>query len=68
MKTFKEWYKDVAGIEPDYETREDRLVWCQERNLPMIVSCTCCGSTMVVFGAFVDEEDYIYCPSCAGVE
>lgn len=68
MKIFKEWYKDVSGIEPDYETAKDRLSWCEERDLPMIVSCTCCGSTMIVFSAFVDEEDYIYCPSCAEVE
>ena len=68
MKTFKEWYKDVAGIEPDYEKREDKLVWCEEEGLPMIVSCTCCGSTMVVFDVFVDEEDHVYCSSCAGVE
>ena len=66
MKTFKEWYKDVAGIEPDYETAENKLLWLQEREIPMIVSCTCCGSTMLIFNAYVDEEDYTYCPSCAG--
>ena len=68
MKKFKDWYKDVAGVEPDYETREDKLVWCSERGLPMIVSCTCCESTMIVFNAFVDDEDHVYCPSCAEVE
>ena len=68
MKKFKDWYKDVAGVEPDYETREDKLVWCNERGLPMIVACTCCESTLLIFNAFVDAEDYTYCPSCAGVE
>lgn len=68
MKIFKEWYKDVAGIEPDYETTENKLLWLKERDLPMIVSCTCCGGTMIIFNAFVDDEDYIYCPSCAEVE
>jgi len=68
MKTFKEWYKEVNGVEPDYETAENKLLWCKEEGLPMIVSCTCCEGTMIVFNAFVDDEGYTYCPSCAGVE
>lgn len=68
MKKFKDWYKDVAGVEPDYETREDKFVWCIERGLPMIVSCAHCEGTLLIFNAFVDKEDYTYCPSCAGVE
>ena len=68
MKKFKEWYKDVTGIEPDYETAKDKLLWCKEEGVPMIVSCTCCESTMIVFNAFVDDEDHVYCPSCAEVE
>ena len=68
MKKFKDWYKDVTGIESNYETAKDKLLWCKEEGVPMIVSCTCCESTMIVFNAFVDEEDHVYCPSCAGVE
>ena len=68
MKKFKDWYKDVTGIEPDYETTQDKLLWCKERGLPVVVSCTCCEGTLLIFNAFVDEEDYTYCPSCAGVE
>ena len=68
MKTFKEWYKDVSGVEFKRDKSEDLLKWCNDRGLPAIVSCTCCGSTMVIFSAFVDEEDCIYCPSCAGME
>ena len=68
MKTFKEWCKDAAGVEPDYEATQDRLSWCKERGLPIIVSCTCCESTLFIFSAFVDEEDRTYCPSCAGME
>ena len=60
MKKFKDWYKNVTGI--------DKLLWCKEEGVPMIVSCTCCESTMIVFNAFVDDEDHVYCPSCAGVE
>ena len=68
MKTFKEWYRDVSGIEPNYETTENKLLWLKETYLPMTVSCTCCGGTMVIFNAFVDDENHVYCPSCAGVE
>ena len=68
MKTFKEWYKDVSGVEFKRDKSEDLLKWCDERGLPAIVSCTCCESTMIVFNAFVDDEDHVYCPSCAGVE
>ena len=68
MKKFKDWYKDVTGIEPNYEAAKDKLLWCKEEGVPMIVSCTCCGSTMIVFNAFVDDEDHVYCSSCAGVE
>ena len=68
MKTFKEWYMDVSGIEPDYETTENKLLWCKETYLPTVVSCTCCKSTLFIFNAFVDNENHVYCPSCAGVE
>ena len=68
MKKFKDWYKVVTGIEPNSETSKDKLLWCKEEGVPMIVSCTCCESTMIVFNAFVDDEDHVYCPSCAGVE
>ena len=68
MKKFKDWYKDVSGKEPDYENTQDKLLWCKGRGLPVVVSCTCCEGTLLIFNAFVDEEDYTYCPSCAGVE
>lgn len=68
MKKFKDWYKDVAGIEPDYETRRDKILWCSERGLPVVVACTQCDCSMVIFSAYIDEEDNTYCPSCAGVE
>ena len=68
MKTFKEWYRDVSGIEPDYETTENKLLWLKETYLPMTVSCTCCGGTVTIFNAFVDDENRVCCPSCAGVE
>ena len=67
MKTFKEWYEDVSGKDFDEKVAHNGN-WFLEQGLPMVVSCTCCGCTMIISGAFVDEEDYIYCPSCAEVE
>ena len=68
MKSFKEWYKSATGIEPDYETAKIKFSWCKERGLPMVVSCSCCETTMLIFNAFIDDKNYVYCPSCAGME
>lgn len=67
MKSFIDWYKDVSGGE---ELPKGNISgkWFAEKGLPMIVECTCCGSTMVLFNSYVDEDDYVFCPSCAGVE
>jgi hypothetical protein len=40
--------------------------WFAENDLPMVVSCTCCGSTMILPSALIDEEGHCYCSSCAG--
>lgn len=33
-------------------------------NLGAVVSCSCCGMTMTIASACVDEEGHIYCASC----
>lgn len=40
--------------------------WFAERGLPIIVRCTCCGSTMALPTAYVDENLMTYCSSCVG--
>ena len=67
MKQFKDWYKEVSGKERSSGALHNgnRIM---ERGLPIVVSCTCCESTLLLPGAYLDDEDYIYCPSCAGVE
>lgn len=67
MKSFKDWYKKVFGKEMSESARHNGN-WFMEQGLPMIVSCTCCKSTLPLPGAYLDDEDYVYCPSCAGVE
>lgn len=67
MKKFKDWYKEVSGKEfPSAAIHNGN--WFMERGLPLVVSCTCCESTLLLPGAYLDDEDYIYCPSCAGAE
>lgn len=39
--------------------------WFAEYNLPLIVSCTCCGMTMVLPSALIDDDGCAYCSSCA---
>lgn len=42
--------------------------WFQKNGLPMIVACTCCGSTMCSPMAWIDEDGSCYCGSCVGEE
>lgn len=67
MITFEKWYEKVSG---GHQLPKDNIngEWFAERGLPMIVECTCCGSTMVLPSAYVDDEDYTYCKECAGVD
>lgn len=40
--------------------------WFVEHKLPMIVECKCCAMTMALPNAYIDEEGYLYCPTCGG--
>lgn len=63
MKTAKEWVKENRGIE--IPAGEVDMEWFIENKLPMVVSCSCCGTTMVLLSAMVDDDGYICCGSCA---
>ena len=46
MKKFKDWYKEVSGKEfPNAATHNGN--WFMEHGLPLVVSCTCCESTLL---------------------
>lgn len=63
MKTIREWLKENLGIEmPEGNIDES---WFKEQKLPMIVECSCCGMSMALSSAYVDNG-YIYCESCKG--
>lgn len=64
MKTAKNYIREDLGIDyPDSKTINGS--WFVENYLPMIVECSCCGMTMTLLSAMIDEEGCIYCSSCA---
>lgn len=64
LRTAKNFIKEEMGIELPEGTINGS--WFDEHNLPVIVRCTCCGTTMVLPSAMVDEDGTTYCSSCAG--
>ena len=64
MKTFYQWYKDVTGKDISKQ-KTFSGEWFAEQGLPMIVECTCCRMTMALPTAFIDDDSYIYCSTCA---
>lgn len=64
MMTAREWLKVECGI----DMPEDNIngAWFAVNNLPMIVECACCGSTMALPSAMIDYDGRCYCSACAG--
>ena len=63
LRTAKTWVWEEMGIEMPQGTINGE--WFAEHSLPMIVECSCCGTTMALPNAMIDEEGEIYCTSCA---
>lgn len=64
MKTFAKWLKENYGEE--MPTGVINYQWFADRNLPMVVECACCGTSMALPSAFIDDEGYTVCASCGG--
>lgn len=64
MKTFEEWFKE--NYNEDLPADSINAGWFFDRNLPMIVECACCGMTMALPSALIDDEGYTVCSSCGG--
>lgn len=64
MMTAREWLKVECGLDMPYGNING--AWFAENNLPMIVECACCGSTMVLPSAMIDDNCIVYCSACAG--
>ena len=64
MRTVEEWLKKELDIEmPEGKINAS---WFIEHNLPMIVECSCCGMSMALPSAYVDDNGFIYCGECKG--
>lgn len=65
MRIAKQWLKEELNIEmPEGNINGE---WFVQNQLPMIVRCTCCDSTMILPSAMINDEGEIFCPSCAGI-
>ena len=62
MRIATQWLKEERGIEmPAGEVNGE---WFMQNRLPMVVSCSCCETTMVLPSALIDDDGSIYCGSC----
>lgn len=66
MKSFIDWYKTIRGEEPP--RGKISYNWFRENGFPMIVECNNCEGTMLLFNSCIDENGYVFCPRCAGIE
>jgi len=63
MKTVNEWLRENGCGE--IPAKADGK-WFAKHNLPMIIACKCCGMTMAMPNALVDDKGYTYCRDCGG--
>lgn len=62
MKTFEQWFRENRRAEVPKGNIDEG--WFIERGLHMIVECCCCGMSMALPNAMIDDEGNIYCASC----
>ena len=61
----KRWYNEYNKRKEVDIMKTFSGEWFAEQGLPMIVECTCCRMTMALPTAFIDDDSYIYCSTCA---
>lgn len=66
MKTFTNYIKDRWHIEVPKGNIPGE--WFQKNFIPMVVRCSCCDMTMASPSAWVDEDGYTFCGSCADIK
>lgn len=63
LRTAETYIFEEMGVEiPKGEIKGS---WFAENGLPMVVSCSCCGMTMALLSATIEDDGSIYCPSCS---
>lgn len=66
-RTFKTWFEENhPGV--NIPGGDIPASWFSDNELPMIVRCSCCDTTMIVFSAIIDDDDYVYCSNCLDPE
>ena len=66
MKSFKEYIEQKWNVKvPEGNISGE---WFQKNSIPMVVRCSCCDMTMASPSAWVDEDGYTFCGSCANIE
>ena len=62
MRTAQQWIKEVLNIEmPSGKISGE---WFVKNDLPIIVKCTCCESTMILPNALVNDAGETFCQDC----
>ena len=65
MKTFKDYVEKRFNVKmPEGNIPGN---WFTENNLPMVVKCSCCEMSMASPCAWIDNDGYVFCTECAGV-
>ena len=63
MRTAERYIFEELGVEmPKGEINGS---WFSENGLPMIVECSCCGMTMALPSAMIDDDGHCFCSSCS---
>ena len=62
MKTFRNYIRD----EFDLEMPQGDIpgAWFFDNDLPMILACSCCGTTMASPSALIDRTGQVFCSEC----
>jgi hypothetical protein len=63
MRTAERYIFEEMGVEMPKDNIPGS--WFAENALPMIVECSCCGMTMALSSAMIDDDGSCYCSSCA---
>lgn len=66
MVSFRDYIKQRWNLQmPEGEISG---AWFSDNGIPMVVRCSCCDMTMASPSAWIDDEGYTYCGTCADID
>ena len=66
MVSFRDYIKQRWDLQmPEGEISG---AWFSDNSIPMVVRCSCCDMTMASPSAWIDDEGYTYCGTCADID